>query len=106
MRTVDLTLTYMSEDVTVSRPVDVALIPQVIGFGPRGPRGADGSDKHYEQTFTSAASVTVMHNLGKIPAVTVIDSANDEVVGDIQYINSNQLIVSFSAPFSGVVLCN
>ena len=35
-------------------------------------------DAHYEQTFTNQSQVSVEHNLGKRPAVTIIDSAGDE----------------------------
>src|SRR3954447_45846 len=59
----------------------------------------DLADKTYTQNFTAAATVTVTHNLGKRPAVTVIDTANDEVVGDVEHLSLNQLQVSFSAPF-------
>jgi hypothetical protein len=64
------------------------------------------ADKDYTQAFTAAAAVTVTHGLGKRPAVTVIDSADDVVVGDVAYIDTDSLTVSFSAPFSGTVICN
>ena len=64
------------------------------------------SDKFYPQAFTSAAQVTVTHGLGKYPSVTVIDSAGDEVEGDVLYLSASALVVSFSAPFSGTVYCN
>lgn len=63
-------------------------------------------DKHFEQAFTTAISVTVAHNLGKKPAVTVIDSAGDEVVGMVNHVSDNELVATFSAPFSGVLYCN
>lgn len=50
-----------------------------------------------------AASVTwnITHNLGFYPSVTVIDSAGSVVFGDITHVNVNNLILSFSAAFSG-----
>lgn len=63
-------------------------------------------DKTFTQAFTSASAVVVTHNLGKRPAVTVLDSANDEVEGEVEHLSTNQLVVSFSAPFSGMVVCN
>lgn len=76
--------------------------------GPAGPPGANGTggDKYYEQTFTNASEITVTHNLGKYPSVTITDSSQDEVIGAIRHTSSNQLIVSFSASFSGKVICN
>ena len=75
--------------------------------GPRGIPGPSGDgDKTYTQSFTNSSSVTVTHKLGKYPAVTVINSAKDEVVGNVEYLDPNSLVVSFSASFSGSVLCN
>lgn len=74
--------------------------------GPQGPPGSAATDKNFTQAFTNQSSVTVTHNLSKKPAVTVIDSAGDECEGDIAHISDNSLVVSFSASFSGTVLCN
>lgn len=63
-------------------------------------------DKNFIQAFTSQTTVTVTHNLGKRPAVTIIDSANDECEGDVVHTSINQLVVTFSASFSGTVICN
>lgn len=64
------------------------------------------SDKYFEQSFSVSNSVSVTHNLNKYPAVTVHDSAGDEVEGNIIHTNLNQLSVTFSAPFSGRITCN
>lgn len=100
------TITVDGDTIVIPRD-DVTLIEVGIQ-GPAGPQGIPGSggDKHYEQTFVTASSVTVTHNLGKFPAVSVLDSADDEVIGDVQHITINQLIVVFSAPFSGIISCN
>lgn len=74
--------------------------------GPQGPPGPVTGDKNYTQNFTSSTLVTVAHNLSKTPSVQIIDSAGDQVEGMIHHINSNQLTISFSAAFSGVVTCN
>jgi hypothetical protein len=63
-------------------------------------------DKTFKQDFTNTNSVIVTHNLGKYPAVMVINSAGDEVFGDINYVSASLVVVSFSASFSGSVLCN
>lgn len=76
------------------------------GYSP-GPPAISGSyDKNYIQAFTVTDTVTVTHNLQKYPSVTVVNSANDVVVGDVTYTNTNTLVVTFSAPFSGTVYCN
>jgi hypothetical protein len=43
----------------------------------------------------------INHALGTFPTVTVIDSAGDEVEGDVEYPTPNQVVLSFSAPFAG-----
>lgn len=81
-------------------------------MGPPGPPGADGApgtggDSNFVFTQAVPASVwLVVHNLGKYPAPTVFNSANDVVEGDIEYIDLNSFTVTFGAPFSGKVVCN
>jgi|HubBroStandDraft_6_1064221.scaffolds.fasta_scaffold102499_3 hypothetical protein len=68
--------------------------------------GGSGADKNYTQPFSVTATVDVAHGLGKYPAVTVLDSAGDQVEGDVVFTDFNNLIISFSAPFSGTITCN
>lgn len=44
---------------------------------------------------------TVNHNLGKLPSVTVIDSGNNIVIGDVLYTSLNQVKISFTGAFTG-----
>ena len=44
---------------------------------------------------------TITHNLGKMPSVTVIDSADTIVIGDTEFLSNNQLKISFTGSFSG-----
>lgn len=74
--------------------------------GPEGPQGPAGTDLTYLQSFTTTDDVLVAHSLGKLPAVSVIDSAGDEVIGQIEYIDNAQVRVRFAAPFSGQITCN
>ena len=74
---------------------------------------ADGSvssvsgDKHYTHNQTSSLSTwSITHNLGKFPSVTVVDSANTVVVGEIEMININEIEITFSAGFSGKAYLN
>lgn len=61
----------------------------------------------YVHTQTVAAAVwTITHNLGKYPSVSIVDSANDEVIGEVRYTNTNQVVVTFSAAFSGKAFLN
>lgn len=65
-----------------------------------------GSDAHYQQAFTFQDIIVVNHNLNKLPAVTVLDSTGDEVVGDVIHNNPNQLTVYLNAENTGTVTCN
>ena len=64
-------------------------------------------DKHYTHTQSVAsASWTITHNLNKYPSVTVVDSAGSVVVGDVQYLSLNDVVITFSGPFSGTAYLN
>lgn len=68
--------------------------------------GGSGSDAFFEQQFSFADTVAVTHSLHKFPAVTVVDSANTKVNGDVFYDDDSNLHVVFGAPFSGTIYCN
>lgn len=63
-------------------------------------------DKTAMTEFTVSKKVAFTHGLNKYPAVSVIDSAGDEVVGSVEYVDTNSVIVNFAAAFSGRVTCN
>lgn len=48
----------------------------------------------------------INHNMDKYPSVTVVDSAGSMVVGDVEYVSSNQIILYFIAEFSGKAYLN
>ena len=64
------------------------------------------SDKHFVAEFIVTSTVAVNHNLNKYPSVAVMDTAGEEVVGQVEYLNTNQLVLKFAAPFSGRINCN
>lgn len=71
----------------------------------RGLKG--GGDKNYVHVQDVAASVwTASHNLGKRPAVVVVDSAEDVVYGDIRYIDDNTVTLTFTGAFTGKAYFN
>ena len=72
-----------------------------------GPESSGAGDKSF--TFTQATAERkweIAHNMGKYPSVTVADSAGSEVVGEVQYVDSNNVILLFASPFSGVAYLN
>ncbi|WP_373845287.1 hypothetical protein [Clostridium sp.] len=56
--------------------------------------------------LTASNIWTIQHNLNKYPQVTVVDSSGNVVIGDIDYISQNKIIVSFQAAFSGSAYLN
>ena len=70
-----------------------------------------GSESGGDKSFTFRQAVAaerweIRHGLAKFPSVTVVDSSGSEVMGDVQYIDENQVVVMFSAPFSGTAYLN
>lgn len=49
---------------------------------------------------------TIEHNLGRFPSVTIVDSANDVVIGEIHYLSENAVELLFSGAFSGKAYLN
>lgn len=65
------------------------------------------SDANYRHVQTTAAGVWVVtHNLGKYPAVQIVDTSGQIVMGDIVHDSINQLTITFSAITSGEAYCN
>ena len=48
----------------------------------------------------------INHDLNKLPSITVVDSADNVVVGDEQYIDKNTVIIRFSNSFKGKAYLN
>jgi hypothetical protein len=48
----------------------------------------------------------VNHGLNKFPSITVVDTAKSVVVGDYTYVDNNNVILNFSAPFAGKAYFN
>lgn len=71
--------------------------------GPAGPSGTGTGSAVWEQNVPSDMWV-VTHSLPYHPSVTVLDSSDRLVEGDVQYGAVGQLTVSFVAAFSGKVL--
>lgn len=76
------------------------------GVGIQGPAGEDG-DKHYRHVQSTPAQVWVIdHPLDKFPAVSVVDSAGEQVEGNVLYTSQQQVVVSFTGAFSGEAFLN
>jgi len=65
------------------------------------------SSQSYIHTQGIASNVwLITHNMNKFPAVTVVDSAENQVIGDIEYIDENRVMVTFTGAFKGKAYCN
>jgi len=66
-----------------------------------------GSDSHYTHTQSlPSATWDIEHNLNKKASVTVVDSADNVVYGDIEYTDLNSLTITFNGAFSGKAYLN
>ena len=66
-----------------------------------------GEDAHYiHNQLAPSTEWLITHNLGKKPAVTVVDSADEVIIGDVIYLDDNRVRLRFSAGFSGKAYLN
>ena len=64
------------------------------------------SDKHLEFEFTNQSIITLDHNFGKIPAVTILDDMDEEVMGDVDHISINRVVIMFDRELNGKIILN
>ncbi|MEL6301110.1 MAG: hypothetical protein AAFR07_05675 [Pseudomonadota bacterium] len=63
---------------------------------------ADVGYQPFEFTQVSATTIWVInHNLNRRPSVTVVDTADETVVGAVVYNSLNTLTITFSVPIAG-----
>tara|TARA_R110001592_G_scaffold625_2_gene3283 strand:+ start:1368 stop:1907 length:540 start_codon:yes stop_codon:yes gene_type:complete len=61
----------------------------------------------FTRCFETAATVwTITHNLGKYPSVTIVDGDSVIVIGQVDYLSTNQVQITFSNPFAGCAFLN
>ena len=78
---------------------------KILTIGVQGVAGASGQGFVHDQLSPQTVWI-VTHNLQKNPSVTVVDSGDSTVVGEVQYLDLNTLQLTFSAPFSGKAYIN
>ena len=61
---------------------------------------------HIHNQTVSSSTWNITHNLNKFPSVSIVDSSNAEVIGEVEHTDANTLIVKFSAAFSGKAFIN
>jgi hypothetical protein len=65
-----------------------------------------GSDTYIHIQSAPSSTWSVAHPLLKFPSVTVVDSANNKVEGEVNYIDTSNLTITFSGSFSGKAYLN
>jgi len=79
---------------------------EIINSASQGPAGV-GADRHFPFTQNvSSDTWSITHNLAKFPSVTIVDTGGNEVTGEVEHIDNNNLIVKFSAEFTGTAYLN
>jgi len=69
--------------------------------------GSAWQDRTYRHVQGVAATVwTITHNLACRPSVTVVDSAGTLVIGQVEYLDDNNVRLTFSAAFGGEAYLN
>jgi len=69
--------------------------------------GSLSGDKTYVYTQGSpSATWDIVHNLGKFPSVSVVDSGGSVVIPSVEYIDVNTVRVTFGSPTSGKAYVN
>ena len=97
-----------NESLTSDSPTVVLTDVEAGPQGPAGPTGADGaagsgsanSTVVHDQSSANA-TWTMTHNLGRYPAIDIIDSAGNHVIGDIKHNSVNQAVATFDNAFAG-----
>lgn len=65
------------------------------------------SDKEFVYNQVTSSDIwEITHNLNKYPAVTVVDSGGSVVIGEIVYIDKNNVRITFTSAFSGKAYFN
>lgn len=86
----------MADEVIV-----VQVTQPVVRVTAPGPQG-NAADVFYVHTQSVASATwTINHNLGGEPTAVVLDSAGTQCEGTFSYPSKNQMVITFTAAFTG-----
>ena len=95
------------ETVHFQTSADLVVTSDDLQFVTKEEKQKINSVKNYlHNQIASAAVWDIQHSLGKFPSVSVVDSAGNIVIGDVMYLDENQLKITFSAAFAGKAFLN
>ena len=66
----------------------------------------DTGDKTEVLTFNNLSVVDVTHTLNKFPSVTIVTTANDIIFGEVRYLTTSRLTLTFTSAQSGKIYLN
>lgn len=73
----------------------------------RGSIQAFQVDKNFvHDQSVASATWNIQHNLSKYPSVMITDSSGEVVGGSIQYVDANNVTITFKAAFKGKAFFN
>lgn len=94
---VDINAPSSNTITAVSQPVTKVSVAGIVRAG----------DAHYIHTQLDPEMIwTVTHNLNKKPSITVVDSSDAVVVGEVEYLSNNSIRLTFVGAFSGKAYFN
>lgn len=64
------------------------------------------SDKNFVKDFYNVKTITVTHDLGKRPSVTVVDMSGNNILCDVIIYNDSIITVSFGSEETGTIILN
>ncbi len=104
--TTELTIVPQSNEIVVNTTAMQTIVAPValeVAIAPVGIQGKPGLSgiPDATQTFTGQTIVTVSHNRGYRPIVSVTDFNGDAISGSVQHLSLNTFSVSFNVPQSG-----
>lgn len=90
---------------------DLANKPQINGVTLVGNKTSEELNIVEDKTFVYTQAVSsdvweIQHNLDKYPAVTVVDSGGSVVIGEVVYIDKNNVRITFTSAFGGKAYFN
>ena len=100
----------MSDDILIVQPITpnitvepIIPVVNITSPGPQGPPGVfNPANIFYVHTQNSPSNVwTINHNLNGHPTAVVKDSSGNQYEGLFTYPTLNQMVITFSAQFSG-----
>lgn len=95
----------MSDEVVIVEPI----IPQItvlnqtptVTVASPGPQGPPAEIFYVHVQGSPSAVWTINHDLGGQPTAVVLDSAGTQCEGTFSYPSNNQMVITFTAAFSG-----